>query len=125
MQCPCGSGKSYADCCQMAHTDIKNVTTAEQLMRSRYSAFVLAKVDYLNLSQTSKMTKVEKRELKHWTKSVQWQKLVVKSTDKGTALDTTGKVEFEAFFVENGQPNSIAENSDFRKEEGIWNYVST
>lgn len=124
MTCPCGSGESYAVCCQVAHADIKQVITAEQLMRSRYSAFVLAKVDYLNLSQTSKMTKTEKRELKSWTKSVQWQKLALKSIEKGTANDTSGKVAFEAFFLENGQPNSIAENSDFIKEDDIWKYVA-
>ncbi|WP_414104685.1 SEC-C metal-binding domain-containing protein [Corynebacterium diphtheriae] len=36
MNCPCGSGTSYSDCCQPFHTKAKNAPTAELLMRSRY-----------------------------------------------------------------------------------------
>lgn len=47
MNCPCGSGTSYSDCCQPFHTKAKNAPTAELLMRSRYSAFVLGNEEYL------------------------------------------------------------------------------
>jgi len=38
--CPCGSGTAYAACCEPMHQGAPALT-AEALMRSRYSAFVL------------------------------------------------------------------------------------
>ena len=46
--CPCGrNNKLYKDCCFLVHTNIHNALTSEDLMRSRYSAFVLCNGDYL------------------------------------------------------------------------------
>lgn len=44
--CPCGSGRSYAVCCQPFHAG-QSAPTPETLMRSRYSAFALADADYV------------------------------------------------------------------------------
>ena len=44
--CPCGSGTSYGACCGPLHAG-REAATAEALMRSRYSAFVLLDADYL------------------------------------------------------------------------------
>ena len=45
--CPCGGGVSYTHCCEPFHTGQALPPTAEALMRSRYSAFVLGLADYL------------------------------------------------------------------------------
>ena len=45
--CPCGGGISYTHCCEPFHTGQALPPTAEALMRSRYSAFVLGLADYL------------------------------------------------------------------------------
>ena len=117
MKCPCNPAKLYADCCKKAHQDIYSVTSAEALMRSRYSAFVLANIDYLQKSHYSKTrpSKFEKKEILAWTKSVDWIKLEVMYTTENT-------VEFKAFFVENGRLNNIHENSFFVKENKHWVY---
>ena len=88
-------------------------------MRSRYSAFVLANVDYLQKSHhnSSRPSKLEKREILTWTKSVEWIKLEVLNNTKNT-------VEFKAYFRENGSLNFIHENSLFVKENGHWVYKS-
>ncbi|EDK14660.1 hypothetical protein CGSHiR3021_09145 [Haemophilus influenzae 22.4-21] len=39
--CPCQSGHHYADCCGKFHLRQAFPETAEQLMRSRYTAYVL------------------------------------------------------------------------------------
>ena len=39
--CPCGSDAEYGVCCGPLHTGESSATTAEQLMRSRYAAYVL------------------------------------------------------------------------------------
>jgi SEC-C motif domain protein len=51
-ECPCGSTKTYGACCGQWHaamqaTPQRHAPTAEALMRSRYSAYVLALGDYL------------------------------------------------------------------------------
>ena len=44
--CPCGGGE-YSRCCGPLHRQERRAETAEQLMRSRYSAFAKGEVDYL------------------------------------------------------------------------------
>jgi SEC-C motif-containing protein len=44
--CPCGNVAGYAHCCGPLHEG-KPAESAEQLMRSRYSAYVLLREDYL------------------------------------------------------------------------------
>ena len=46
-KCPCGSELSYAECCEPVIKGEKAAETAEQLMRSRYSAYVKTEIDYL------------------------------------------------------------------------------
>ena len=45
--CPYSSGMSYEICCESLHRGEQKAATAEHLMRSHYSAFSLAEVDYL------------------------------------------------------------------------------
>ncbi|MDG1039686.1 MAG: YchJ family metal-binding protein [Polaribacter sp.] len=117
MKCPCNPSKQYNDCCKVAHLNIKNVTSPEALMRSRYSAFVMANIDYLQKSHhsTTRPSKIEKKEILSWTKSVEWVRLDILQT-------TESSVEFKAYFYENGALNVIHENSLFVKESNHWVY---
>ena len=117
MKCPCNPSKFYVDCCKKAHQNIHSVITAEILMRSRYSAFFLANIDYLQKSHYSgtRPSKLEKKEILTWTKSVEWVKLDVLQSTENT-------VEFKAYFYENGSLNVIHENSFFVKENKHWVY---
>ena len=54
--CPCLSGMSYESCCEPLHREKQRAATAEQLMRSRYSAFALAEVDYLIATHPDSLT---------------------------------------------------------------------
>jgi len=119
MNCPCNPTKLYAECCEKAHLDITTVTSPETLMRSRYTAFVLAKIDYLQKSHcaNTRPSKREKKEILAWTKSVEWVRLEILNTTEHT-------VAFKAYFMENGQLDCIHENSFFCKEHGNWVYKS-
>ncbi len=123
--CPCNIDKKYSDCCQKAHQNIDSVSSAEALMRSRYSAFVLANSKYLHKSHHSKTrpSKKDLRAIENWTKSVKWLKLEVLNSSKGTSKDAIGTVEFKAYFMENGIINNIHENSKFTLENNHWVYV--
>ncbi|MBW8803148.1 MAG: SEC-C domain-containing protein [Catenulisporales bacterium] len=118
--CPCGRGELYADCCGALHAGRTTAATAEQLMRSRYSAFAVMDAAYL---------------LKTWHSStrpahvdfdpkLRWTGLDIVGTTGGTAFHTDGTVEFIAHYTESGQPGSMRENSSFVREDGNWVYLS-
>jgi SEC-C motif-containing protein len=108
----------------MAHKDISAATTAEQLMRSRYSAFVLGNGNYLMDSHhTSTRPVKEKKAIEAWAKSVSWIKLEVLDSEKGEINDQNGTVSFNAYFFENGKVDVIHEKSEFVKENGLWMYL--
>jgi len=125
MQCPCNPEKLYKDCCKKVHQDIFKATTAQELMRSRYSAFVLGNIDYLSKSHHSstRPSKRDDKETARWTTTVEWVKLDVINHTAGTASDAIGTVYFKAFFIENGSVQIIEENSRFCKENEHWVYL--
>lgn len=124
--CPCGSKQNYTACCGAIITGKKEASTCLELMKSRYSAYVKADINYLILSHHSK-TRPPKRErlsIKKWAESVQWMQLIIVNTSDGLSSDTKGHVEFKALYFENGQINQIHEKSLFQRENGKWVYVS-
>ncbi|WP_418639630.1 YchJ family protein [Winogradskyella sp.] len=124
MNCHCGTTKTYQDCCEIFHRNNGKTETAEQLMRSRYSAFVIADGDYLMATHHSstRPTK-DKKAIVKWAKSVQWIKLEVLETSKGSKDDIEGTVTFNAYFFENGKVDVIHEKSAFVKENEQWFYL--
>jgi len=122
--CPCGSEKTYGNCCAIAHSNIEKVTTAEQLMRSRYSAYALCNIVYLmNSHHSSTRPEKEQDEILNWTKSVKWLGLEVLHSSKGSISDIEGTVEFKAHFEEKEVSEVIHEHSKFVKENGFWVYL--
>ncbi len=121
--CYCNSKKAYTECCEPIILGNQDAETAEQLMRSRYTAFVVANVNYLMTSHhpQTRPTKERKNILK-WTKSVTWINLEIISKQRGQENDTDGYVEFKALFMEDGKIECIHENSYFVKENNKWYY---
>jgi len=123
--CPCGSGLSYTVCCEPIISGKKDAVTAQELMRSRYTAFTKANVDYLMRSHSAKTRPVkESKSIEKWAKSVVWMGLTIIQTQAGEARDETGYVEFKALYLENMKPQQIHERSLFQRENGKWVYVS-
>jgi len=123
--CYCGKSLSYNECCGAIHKGSREAKTAEELMRSRYSAFVTADIDFILKTYALETRPTEDREeILNWTKSVDWSKLEVLRTESGTESDNEGFVEFKAHYTENDLNQMIHEKSYFVKEEGSWVYVS-
>lgn len=123
--CPCGSGQLFANCCEPIISGKKEALTAQELMRSRYTAFTQANVDYLMRSHSAKTRPIkERKSIEKWAKSVNWMGLTIIQTQAGNANDEIGYVEFKALYLENGKPQQIHEKSLFQRENGIWVYVS-
>lgn len=119
-ECPCGSGKSYADCCGAIHEGRAKAATAEQLMRSRYSAFAVGDPGYL-LKSWHSTTRPASLDL---DPGLRWTGLEIRSVTAGSPFHTEGTVAFEARYVDHGQPGILAEDSSFVRENGDWVYLS-
>ena len=123
--CPCGSSRSFDTCCEPIISGKKEAATAQELMRSRYTAFTLANGNYLMRSHhASTRPNREQKSIEKWAKSVQWVRLTVLNTDAGEINDAIGYVEFKAVFIENGSLQHIHEKSLFQRQDQKWVYVS-
>lgn len=123
--CPCGSSLAYSACCEPIISGKKDATTAQELMRSRYTAFTHANIDYLMRSHSVKTRPTKERKgIEKWAKSVNWIGLTIVQTQAGEVSDEIGYVEFKALYIENGKPQQIHEKSLFQRENGKWVYVS-
>lgn len=121
--CHCGSDRPYAECCEPFLTGAARPTTAEQLMRSRYSAFVTQSIDYLQQTLTpDTQHEFDRQHVSDWAASSDWQGLEVLSTEAGTADDDQGSVEFVARFTVNGQSHAHHETGLFKQIDGQWYY---
>ncbi len=117
--CPCLSGEQYGDCCGRFHRGDAEAPTAEQLMRSRYSAFVLLDAAYL-LRTWHPDTRPAGLEL---DPQMQWRRLDIVSTGRGGPLDTEGTVEFKAHFRHDGERGVHHETSRFLRVDRRWYYL--
>lgn len=119
--CPCG-GAEYARCCQPLHLGQAHAVTAEQLMRSRYSAFALAQIDYIvQTTAIAQQATLDRAAITDWSQSNRWLGLEVLQTneqlDKHHAL-----VEFRAHY-DDGQPQQHYERSYFVRLDERWFFL--
>lgn len=118
-RCPCGGGKAFADCCKLILKDHSAAKTAEQLMRSRYTAFTLGDNKYL-LKSWAQSTRPET--IQADDPALHWLGLEVKECEGGLENDTTGTVTFTARFLSSGHFCQLHECSRFIREERHWYY---
>src|SRR5215203_5817893 len=125
MKCYCSSGKEFEDCCQPFLGGAMKPATAEELMRSRFSAYALGAVEYLLRSTHPGVRKFHDAEsIKKWASSNDWLGLEIVSKTGGAVTDKKGVVEFKAHYLDsNKQPRIHHERSNFAKELGRWFFV--
>lgn len=114
--CPCGSGKQYDLCCGLYIEQRERAPTAEILMRSRYTAYVLRDVAYL-LATWHPRTRPAALDLDAGTK---WVGLEVKRHEQD---DTHAVVEFSARYKINGKAGKLHETSRFARAGEAWLYL--
>ncbi len=117
-RCPCGRGATLGACCGRILAGDAPAATAEDLMRSRYSAYVLGDAAHL-LASWAPETRPSRVRI---DPAITWAGLEVRSA-AGGLLDATGTVEFVASFVRDGVPTALHERSRFRRHDGRWVYV--
>jgi SEC-C motif domain protein len=118
-ECPCGSGKSLADCCARYVEGGAVAPDAEVLMRSRYTAYTLLHEDYL-LSTWHPSTRPKQLGLAD-EMPAKWLGLEVKRHEQQDEQHAI--VEFIAKYKVNGRAHRLHEVSRFVCEQGRWFYV--
>jgi SEC-C motif domain protein len=115
--CPCGSGKLFEACCEPVLTGQRTAATAEELMRSRFTAHVAHDYRYLHFTHqpTAGLPYVEEAD----DSPVRWTKLVVHSHELGKVPDTAF-VDFSAYYTEQGHEGVLQEKSEFHRIDGKW-----
>jgi SEC-C motif-containing protein len=116
--CYCGNHLPFEDCCQPYIKGTKTALTAEDLMRSRYSAYAIGDANYLIKTTHSSTRKNHKKsDILEWSKSNKWNHLEVLE-----ATETT--VTFKAHYTDNRRQTRVhLEKSTFVFEDGNWFYV--
>jgi SEC-C motif domain protein len=122
--CPCGSQKPYAECCEPLLLNISFASTAEQLMRARYTAYVKNAIQFvLDTTLQEKRKECDEKAIRDWSLNSQWHKLEIISTSNGGPEHIEGTVEFIAHFTEYGVLKNLHEKGLFKKINGQWFYV--
>ena len=118
--CLCGTGLAYAACCGRYHAGPLHLQapTAEALMRSRYSAYVLDLGTYL---QDTWHASTRPADVQVLDPAVRWLGLEVRRHE--TLTDGSGVVEFVARSKVAGRAQRLHESSHFVMEDGRWFYV--
>ncbi|MBE08671.1 MAG: hypothetical protein CMM35_00045 [Rhodospirillaceae bacterium] len=119
--CPCGSGAVIEVCCGPIVDGKVLALTAEALMRSRYTAFVLG--DLVHIERTYAQEKRELGKTSSFERDIEWVKLEILDKVGGGKEAATGIVEFAAHYQLNGRKGVHHERSNFRRDRGCWVYV--
>lgn len=121
MRCPCGSGLAEAGCCGPLLDGARAAATPEQLMRSRYTAFVRGDASYLLATWHPSTRPARLRLDRHRA----WTGLEVLRTTGGL-LAAEGTVSFRAHHRDggvDGVDGVQAEDSAFVRIGGRWAYL--
>lgn len=125
-KCPCGSDMKYKKCCQLFHKG-KIADTSLELMKSRYSAYVLKDVKYIikttdiNNPDYTPEFDVWANDLTHFCNQSQFNKLEIIEVING---NEESYVKFYVNVLIQGNDQSFTEKSKFVKRKGIWYYHS-
>ncbi len=124
---------AYSDCCQPYHDALNNsddnvndikAESAERLMRTRYSAFVLQKADYIvKTTVQAQQALLDVDAIEKWARETNWAGLeIVSHTAK--LGKRHAQVEFKAFYTKpDGQQAAHHELSSFVKIDGRWFFL--
>ena len=122
--CPCGSPRPFDDCCRPFLDGTRRPETAEQLMRSRYSAFTRVEMDYIRETTLPKRrADLDEAATRAWAEGSEWLGLEILAVDGGGPDDDSGTVEFQASYEQDGEEELHHERSTFLRQDGRWYFV--
>lgn len=122
--CPCGSLEPFSRCCEPFVSGASRAETAEQLMRSRYTAYTKGAMNYLYETTHPEYRKGYDHDgTKEWAENSDWQSLEIIASKGGGAEDSVGEIEFKAKYVGEAGEHIHHEVGRFRKTGGVWYFT--
>ena len=115
--CPCGSGDRFDGCCRPLLRG-GAAPTAERLMRSRYTAFVVGDARHLTATWHPR-TRPDDLGL---DPAQRWTGLDIVDVEAGAEGDEEGAVEFRARWRHGRYRGELHERSRFVRRAGRWVY---
>jgi SEC-C motif-containing protein len=121
--CPCGSGRGLSECCGGFHAG-EPAPTAETLMRSRYSAYVLGRIDYLIATTLpAQQAGVNRSAIEEWSLQSKWLGLDVLDSEPATQPFGHAKVSFSVRWEDAEGRHEHRECSVFVRRCGRWFFI--
>ena len=82
--CPCGSGKTYGECCEPIIKGSVKAPSAETCMRARYSSYVKHEIDFIikSCDDEEGLAEIDKKATEDWSRQSQWNGLKILRTEK-------------------------------------------
>ncbi|MGA6108237.1 YchJ family protein [Pseudomonas solani] len=121
--CPCGSGNLPDLCCGRHHGG-HPAPSAEALMRSRYSAYVLGLVDYLvETTLPAQREGLDREAMKAWSLQSTWLGLEVEAFELLGGKPEHALVTFVARWHDQAGEHSHRERSSFVQNDGRWYFI--
>jgi SEC-C motif-containing protein len=117
MLCPCGSNTLLAECCQPFIIGDILPCSAEQLMRSRFSAYASNNSQYIyDTYAKDSQTNQSVVDIEQWAEECKWLALEIHHSSLST-------VEFSAHYINNDTLCVLREKSRFIQENDSWRYL--
>ena len=130
MRCYCCSLLPFKECCEPFIKGDKKPRSAEQLMRSRFSAYATEHYQYIFDTYTNeKQQGLSVEDLAQSAHGATWFALNVHSSHNTLSVTSapgvdsnTATVEFTAYYFESKSMYQLHETSNFKIEDGSWRY---
>ena len=109
--CPCGTGDKFNDCCAPLLRRQRGATTAVELMRSRYTAFVKGNESYVDWSWHPEQRPADVGSIP----DEGWEPLEILASAGGGPEDASGTVEFRTAYRHGDHAHTLHEVSMFTR----------
>lgn len=121
--CPCGSGDLLNACCGRYHAGAP-APSAELLMRSRYSAYVLGLIDYLKATTLPvQQAALDLQSMHDWSTTSTWLGLDVEHSQLLGGQPEHALVTFTARWHDQMGEHAQHERSAFVQHDGHWYFI--
>ena len=96
--CPCGSGKTYSECCEPIIKGKIKAPTAEACMRARYSSYVKHEIDFIinSCSEGEDIAEIDRKATEDWSNQSQWNGLQIIRTEISLFKNIDGEWKYVA-----------------------------
>jgi len=123
VSCPCGSGDPLNACCGRYHAGAP-APSADLLMRSRYSAYVLGLIDYLQATTLpAQQASLDLQAMRDWSAASTWLGLEVEHSQLLGGQPEHALVSFIARWHDQTGEHSQHERSAFVQHAGRWYFI--